>query len=255
MSFSSSMDECAPVQFLPASAAAAAAAPTFRSVAAQHAAESSPLHSRPPSPQDFAAAAHCNALASSSSSHRQCIYAPQPQLQFSNFSVPAPAASPPPFAIVAGWAHVAGNMFHCPQTRTSSAPRSHFPHVYPIYLLRVFISMNASFFTPSQSCFFCVACHLFPDSSTCNLAGAKHICDMNCEARQWCPIRSMFVCAISGKVHTRGNPFLVRESKRQSALVDDIDDGADECCATADANAFGFEREGQIHGAARRKFM
>ncbi len=115
--------------------------------------------------------------------------------------------------------------------------------------------MNASFFysipimlllcgMPFVSLFFNV-----------QLAGAKHICDMNCEARQWCPIRSMFVCAISGKVHTRGNPFLVRESKRQSALVDDIDDGADECCATADTNAFGFEREGQIHAAARRKFM
>jgi hypothetical protein len=153
MSFSSSMDECAPVQFLPASAAAAAA-PTFRSFAAQHAAESSPLHSRTPSPQDFAAAAHCNALASSSSSHRQCIYAPQPQLQFSNFSVPAPAASPPPFAIVAGWAHVAGNMFHCPQTRTSSAPQPDLPRVCLLDLLRVFISMNASFFTPSQSFLF-----------------------------------------------------------------------------------------------------
>lgn len=117
MSFSSSMDDCAPVQFLPASATAAAAT-TFRSFAAMHAAESSPLHSRTPSPQEFAAAAHSNALASSS--HRQCLYAPQPQQQFSNFSVPAPAASPPPFAIVAGWAHVAGNMFHCPQTRTFS---------------------------------------------------------------------------------------------------------------------------------------
>ena len=122
MSFSSSMDACAPVQFLPAVPAAAPTA--FHSFAALHAAESSPLHSRTPSPQDFAAAAHSSAFAaaSSSSSHRQCIYAPQPQQHFPNFSVAAPAASPPPFAIVAGWAHVAGNMFHCPQTRTSWRP-------------------------------------------------------------------------------------------------------------------------------------
>jgi hypothetical protein len=247
MSFSSSMDDCAPVQFLPAVPAAPTA---FHSFAALHAAESSPLHSRTPSPQDFAAAAHSSAFAAaSSSSHRQCMYAPQPQQHFSNFSVAAPAGranashlvTPPPFAIVAGWAHVAGNMFHCPQTRTSLSPRIFF-----------FISCIGGMllFLRNFPCRCLLrSLHRAPSS------GAKHICDMNCEARQWCPIRSVFVCAISGKVHARGNPFLVRESKRQCALVDDSDDGADEFCATADANSFGFEREGQIHAAARRKFM
>lgn len=60
------------------------------------------------------------------------------------------------------------------------------------------------------------------------------MCDSNCDARAFCAQRACFVCPISGRVHLRGNRYLVRaDSKRQTGCAagggdDDDDDDADD---------------------------
>jgi hypothetical protein len=40
------------------------------------------------------------------------------------------------------------------------------------------------------------------------ISGIKHICDSNCDQLVWNNTNACFVCSVSGRVVTRGNPYL-----------------------------------------------